>query len=91
MAIQETKVYDASNNPVTFQGISAEAVSPSDETIFQSGILYIGSSSNQNVRVKTVSGDIVTFTNVASSFILPVKVIMLYDTGTTASDFVIIR
>ena len=46
-------------------------------------MLYIGGAGN--VRVTTIGGDIVTFTAVPVGSILPVQVIRLHLTGTTAT------
>lgn len=89
MSIQETKIYDASNNPIAFQPIQAVAVVPHDTTTFNAGVLYIGSTGN--VKVQTKGGDTITFTNVANSFLLPVQVIQVFSTGTTATSMIILR
>lgn len=86
---QETKIYDASNNPVSFQPLFAEAVTKDDDAVLVAGVLFIGSTGNVTVRTK--GGSTVTFTNVANSFILPVLVDKVFDTGTTASNIVIMR
>lgn len=89
MRAQETKIYDATNNPVSFQPINGAAVTPSDSAVLVPGTLFIGSTGN--VKVRTKGGDDITFTNVANSFILPVLVDMVYSTGTTATNIVIMR
>lgn len=89
MIAQETKIYDATNNPVSFQPITAVAVTPDDDAVLPAGTLFIGSTGN--VAVRTKGGSLVTFTNVANSFILPVLVDKVLDTGTTASNIVIMR
>lgn len=45
--------------------------------------LYIGGAGN--VRITTIGGDIVTFTAVPVGSVLPVQVIKLHGTGTTAT------
>jgi hypothetical protein len=45
--------------------------------------LYIGGAGN--VKVTTIGGDIVTFTAVPVGSVLPVQVIKLHGTGTTAT------
>lgn len=89
MRAQETKIYDATNNPVSFQPTRASSVTPSDSTVLAAGTLFIGSTGN--IKVRTKGGDDITFTNVANSFILPVLVDMVYSTGTTASNIIIMR
>jgi len=45
--------------------------------------LYIGGAGN--VKVTTIGGDIITFTAVSVGSVLPVQVIKLHSTGTTAT------
>jgi hypothetical protein len=87
--IQETQLYDTTNNVMTLQPTRATAVTASDSTVLEKGLLYVGTSGD--VKVKTVGGDDIVFTNVADSFILPVLVTMVYSTSTTATDIVIMR
>lgn len=89
MRPQETKIYDSENSPVEFQPTRAAAVTPNNDTVLVAGTLFIGSTGN--VSVRTIGQDIITFTNVANSFILPVKVDKVLSTGTTASNIVIMR
>lgn len=89
MSAQEVRLVDNNNNAVIFQPRLAKAVSPSDTTVFQPGTLYVGSTGT--VKVRTIGGDTITFTNVADSFILPVQVDMVYLTGTDAGNMVIMR
>ena len=88
-SIKQVRNYDATNNPVVFQGTTGQTITPSDTTTFQGSILFIGGTGN--ISVKTVAGTNLTFTNVANSFILPVLVSMVYSTGTTATNIVAIR
>lgn len=88
-AVKQVRNYDATNNPVVFQGTNGAAVTPSDTTVFQGSILYIGGTGN--ISVRTTLGTDLTFTNVANSFILPVLVNMVYSTGTTATNIVAVR
>ena len=61
-----------------------------DITVFKGSdepaVLYIGTSSNQNLKVRTSGGDDITFHNVVQGTFLPVQVKRVYKTGTTASD-----
>ena len=47
-------------------------------------VLYIGTGGN--LRVMTEGGDDVTFSNVAAGAFLPVNVVRVYATNTTASN-----
>lgn len=49
-------------------------------------VLYIGTGGN--LRVLTASGQDVTFANVLGGTFLPVQVLKVFSTGTSASDFV---
>lgn len=66
----------------------AEAVSPSDSVDLAqaSRALYVGGAGN--VTVLTVGGQTVTFTSVLAGSILPVRVVRVNFTGTTASNIV---
>jgi len=47
-------------------------------------VLFIGTAGN--VAVKTVGGDLVIFKNIANGTFLPVQVLQVLTTGTTADD-----
>jgi hypothetical protein len=49
-------------------------------------LLYVGGAGN--VEVKTAGGDKVNFSNVAEGFVLPVNVIQVFATDTTATNIV---
>jgi hypothetical protein len=49
-------------------------------------VIYVGGLGN--VKVTTAQGDDVTFTNVQAGSVLPVQVIRVWATGTTASNLV---
>jgi len=67
--------------------LSAFSVSPDDGADLPSATraLYVGSAGN--LRVSLVSGDIVTFQNLAQGW-HPVRVARVWATGTTASAIV---
>ncbi len=71
---------------MSFQRDSAEAVTPSDATTFaEASIIYVGVTGD--VTVEPVgSGTNITFTGVPAGSILPVRVSMVYSTGTTATN-----
>jgi hypothetical protein len=75
------------------------AITPSDTALIQADpafapaanqeinggcILYIGVAGN--VKVQTASGDTLTFTGVNAGTFLPVNVIQVFNTGTTATN-----
>lgn len=47
-------------------------------------VLYVGSAGN--LRVQTVGGDDVTFNNINTGAFIPVQIVRVYATGTTASN-----
>ena len=66
---------------------SAEAVTPNDSTNLSApSVVYVGTSGN--VKVTTAAGDDVTFTNIQSGGVIPVRVKRVWSTGTTASNMV---
>ncbi len=75
-------------NKVTQQAIKAVDVVPAtQETLAIPGaVLYIGTGGN--IKVDTVSGDTVTFKNVADGSVLAVQVKKVYNTGTSAGDII---
>lgn len=49
-------------------------------------VLYVGTKGN--LKVLTVGGDEVTFTNIQDGSFIPVQVLRVYSTGTTASNII---
>ena len=47
-------------------------------------VLYVGSAGN--LREQTVGGDDVTFNNINTGAFIPVQIVRVYATGTTASN-----
>jgi len=88
MAKQEVTLYDHAQSPVFFQAESGAAVTLSDTTILQPGVLFVGTGGN--VKVRTRGGSDITFNNVADASFIPVVATMVYSTGTTASDILIL-
>lgn len=61
----------------------AQAVTPSDTIdLGNPSVIYVGTAGN--VQVTTANGDIVTFTSVPSGSVIPVQVIRVWATLTTA-------
>lgn len=76
-------------NKVTQQAIKAVAVDvdSSDVTLAIPGaVLYIGTGGD--VKVTTISGDDVTFKNLANGSVLAVQVKKVFSTGTDADDII---
>lgn len=67
----------------------ADAVTPSDSTVLNAGILYVGTAGN--VAVTTLGGSTATFVGVPAGTILYVLVTQVLSTNTTASNILILR
>jgi len=81
------------------QGRSAAAVTPSNTSNIPSVSTQDGSGNNGcvlyvggvgNLKVLTVGGNEVTFTNVPTGTFVPVQVLRVFATGTTATNIVAI-
>lgn len=65
----------------------AVTITPSNTVdLANPSVVYVGSTGN--VRVLTAQGDDVTFVNVPAGAVLPVQVIRVYATSTTATNLV---
>lgn len=49
-------------------------------------VLYVGTKGN--IKVMTVGGDEVVFTNIQDGSFIPVQVLRVFSTGTTASNII---
>jgi hypothetical protein len=66
---------------------SAGAITPSDTLNLPTpSVVYVGTSGN--VAVTTPQGDQVTFVNISSGSVIPVQVLQVRATGTTATNLV---
>ena len=75
------------NVGMTDPGYDAAAITPSDTAhIGNARALYIGGAGD--VKVKTIAGSDVTFSNVVEGSIIPIRCKVVYSTGTTATDIV---
>ena len=65
----------------------AVTITPSNTVnLANPSVVYVGSTGN--VRVLTAQGDDVTFVNVPAGAVIPVQVIRVYATNTTATNLV---
>lgn len=65
----------------------AVVITPSNTVnLANPSVVYVGTTGN--VRVLTAQGDDVTFNNVPAGGVLPVQVIRVYATSTTATNLV---
>lgn len=63
----------------------AAAVTPNDSTnLSQPSVIYVGGAGN--VKVTTAQGTAVTFTAVNAGTVIPVQVLRVWSTGTTATS-----
>lgn len=76
------------NTVGTVPAEDASAVTPSDSTNLTSAAraLYIGTAGN--VTLVTIGGSVITFSNVQSGSILPVRTTRVNATNTTATNIV---
>jgi len=66
---------------------SAAAITPSDSVNLSTpSVVYVGSSGA--VKVTTAQGDVVTFSGVPAGMVIPVQVLRVWATDTTASSMV---
>ena len=73
----------------TVPGYRGAAVTPSDTIPLEcTRALYVGGTGT--LKITFADGGAVTFTNVASGTLLPIQAVLVWDTGTTASDIVAI-
>jgi hypothetical protein len=80
---QTTLVLNADIFTATDKAFVVYTASPQTSNVNPGCNLYIGGAGN--VKVTTIGGDIVTFTAVPVGSVLPVQVIKLHGTGTTAT------
>lgn len=81
MAMKDASGYDA---PAS----NAFAVTPADGSnlTHAARALFVGGAGD--IKVDTLGGDTVTFTGVVAGSILPVRILKVYATGTTATNIV---
>ena len=74
------------NRAVAVTPSNTANISDSTEAAKSGVVLYIGTKGN--LKVLTVGGDEVTFTNIQDGSFIPVQVLRVYSTGTTASNII---
>lgn len=84
----ETTTYTHRGHPVIYNPEDGASVTTSDTTVLQPGTLYVGATGD--VKVRTRAGTDLTFKNVPVGW-MPILVDMVYSTGTTASEILILR
>jgi len=69
-------------------GIASDAfaITPHDTNTLRASAIYTGSGGN--IAVKTEDGTTLTFASAAAGTILPVRVLQVLSTGTTASGWI---
>lgn len=70
----------------------AKTVTPSNTVnLTYPSVIYVGSvAGGSSVKVTTAQGDEVTFSGLPAGFVIPVQVIRVWSTGTTASSLLAI-
>lgn len=86
--VQSTQVYDEYNGVVKFQGNDGASITPSDSNTFSPGFLYVGTGGT--LVVQTVKGTQLSFYNVPNGYFMPVMCNMVYATGTTCADILVL-
>jgi len=67
----------------------ATAVTPNDSTnLANPSVIYVGGAGN--VKVTTAQGDAVTFNGLTAGTVIPVQVIRVWSTGTSATNLLAI-
>ena len=75
------------NADATVSSYKAEAITLSDTAVIRNTrAIYVGTGGT--IKVTMVDGNAVTFTLVPGGTVLPVQVITVWSTGTTASNLV---
>lgn len=65
----------------------AQAITPSNtDNLPSPSVVYIGGSGS--VKVTTAFGDVVTFVGLVAGTVIPVQVIRVWETGTSATNLV---
>jgi len=65
---------------------SANITGPTSSSVNRGCVLYVGTGGS--VKVMTAGGDTVTFNNVPGGSFLPVQVVRVFYTGTTAASII---
>ena len=86
--MSKTIIIDTAGAPITFIPEKAIAVTPSDTTTLDAGVLFVGVGGDIVAR-PIGNATIVTYKNVPDGSFLPVRVVQVYNTGTTATDMLI--
>ena len=84
------KILNKNDEPVVFSAQSWEAVTPSDTTDLAIGQLFVGTGGDIAVLYKGATVAVI-FKNVPDGSFMPLNVVAVYATGTTASDIIIVR
>ena len=84
------QIINPTGTPVNFTGVSGDAVTPSDTGALTVGQLFVGTGGDVAVKFPSQSITVV-FKNVPDGSFLPIYVVKVLSTGTTASDIVILR
>ena len=73
---------------LTAPGEHAFAITPNDSTALTIATRAIYVGGNGNLKVTTVGGETITFTGVVAGMIYPLRVALVWSTGTTATNLI---
>jgi len=84
-----TQIQNSNGSLVDFSAFEGSVCTPSDDTIFSSSQLFVGTAGD--IAVKFSSGEVVTFKNIANGSFLPINVVKVMATNTTATDIILLK
>ena len=88
--METIKIANNNNEVVNFSAINGESITPSDTETFERGQIFVGTGGN--IKVKFISNSTpVLFKNVPDGTFMPITVVGILSTETTALDIVLIR
>jgi len=88
--MENTKISNPTGTPVNFIAFSGEVVTPSDTDRLTMGQLFVGTGGNVAVKFPDTETTVV-LKNIPDGSFLPIYVVAVLSTGTTALDIVILR
>ena len=84
----DTKIYNSGENVVKFTGSKAVVVTPSDTDFINPCNLFVGTGGDLKVAFVGDRTTAILLKNIPDGSFLPIEVVKVYDTDTTADDIV---